>query len=232
MSEKIPDGIERKHIISAIDDLKRGVRHAFADSTRYDVVHDNRRYPPKAVLGLAAKHLTGAELGPIDFKGGLGSKCFKILSENGFRVENKQDLSMLAGLPDWLSTEEVPDAYREGAGVQLWVNRFERNARIRDKALAYHGFRCSACDFDFGVIYGALGVGFMHVHHIKPLSTIRSQYIVNPIEDLRPVCPNCHAMIHRRDPPLSVEELRALVQSMRLDEARLIGPPETDSGCP
>jgi 5-methylcytosine-specific restriction protein A len=49
------------------------------------------------------------------------------------------------------------------------------------------------------------------VHHLLPLKHIKKAYKVDPITDLRPVCPNCHAMIHRREPMLSLEELRAII---------------------
>jgi 5-methylcytosine-specific restriction protein A len=56
-----------------------------------------------------------------------------------------------------------------------------------------------------------LGEGFIHVHHLKPLAQIGEQYELDPINDLRPVCPNCHAMLHRASPALSIDALRALI---------------------
>ena len=87
MSDAIPDGITKKHVEAAIRDLRDGRKHLFADSTKYDLLDNGgRRYPPKAVLGLAANPATGGEpLGPYDFKGGLGSKCFRILVSLGYR---------------------------------------------------------------------------------------------------------------------------------------------------
>ncbi len=64
---------------------------------------------------------------------------------------------------------------------------------------------------DFGSRYGERGRDFMHVHHLLPLKHIKKAYKVDPIADLRPVCPNCRAMIHRREPMLSLEELRAII---------------------
>ncbi|RME44545.1 MAG: HNH endonuclease, partial [Chloroflexi bacterium] len=58
--------------------------------------------------------------------------------------------------------------------------------------------------------YGELGKGFIHVHHVIPLSEIDSRYEVDPINDLCPVCPNCHAMIHREEPPLTIKQLREI----------------------
>ena len=62
--------------------------------------------------------------------------------------------------------------------------------------------------FDFASVYGPLGEGFIHVHHSVPIGTIKEEYKIDPKTDLTPVCPNCHAMIHRAEPPLGVEELR------------------------
>ncbi len=59
--------------------------------------------------------------------------------------------------------------------------------------------------------YGQIGEGFIHVHHLKPLSEIGQEYEVDPIEDLRPVCPNCHAMLHRKKPPYTIEQLKDLI---------------------
>lgn len=57
-------------------------------------------------------------------------------------------------------------------------------------------------------IYGEIGNGFIHVHHLVPLSAIKENYHLDPINDLIPVCPNCHAMLHRQNPPLTPEELK------------------------
>ena len=56
-------------------------------------------------------------------------------------------------------------------------------------------------------VYGEIAKGFIHVHHLIPLSEIKENYQVNPKTDLIPVCPNCHAMLHRQDPPLTPEAL-------------------------
>ena len=61
-------------------------------------------------------------------------------------------------------------------------------------------------------VYGDMGDGFIHVHHLKDLATIGEEYEVDPIEDLRPVCPNCHAMLHRTVPAMSIEDLRAIFE--------------------
>lgn len=99
--------------------------------------------------------------------------------------------------------------YVEGARKQVRVNAYERDARARKACLKHHGFNCVICGFNFEEKYGALGKDFIHVHHLKPLALTDGEYVLNPVNDLRPVCPNCHAMLHRPEQLLSIEELRA-----------------------
>lgn len=113
--------------------------------------------------------------------------------------------------------EEIaePSWYVEGATKRVSVNIYERSAAARSACLAHHGYACAVCRFDFEATYGELGRGFIHVHHLKSLSKLDRQYEVDPINDLRPVCPNCHAMLHRTDPPMSIKNLRRLVEKCR-----------------
>ena len=96
--------------------------------------------------------------------------------------------------------EEVPErsTYSEGSVQRILVNRYERDLRAREKCLRHYGTTCALCGFDFVAVYGKVMEGFIHVHHLKSISSVGVQYEVDPIEDLRPVCPNCHAVVHRR----------------------------------
>ena len=95
----------------------------------------------------------------------------------------------------------------EGAKTRIMVNRYERSASARQACLNAHGTACTVCGFDFGERYGDLGEGFIHVHHLVDLSTIGKEYEIDGAEDLRPVCPNCHAMLHRERPALTLDNL-------------------------
>lgn len=110
--------------------------------------------------------------------------------------------------------EELPPRMRlkEGAVQRIEVNAYERNPAARRECLAHHGYACAVCTFDFAKRYGEIGEGYAHVHHLRPVSEIGEEYEIDPIHDLRPVCPNCHAMLHRARPPLSIEELRERLQ--------------------
>ncbi len=103
----------------------------------------------------------------------------------------------------------------EGAKKQIIVNFYERDAKGRRICLNHFGYTCSVCDFDFEKQYGEIGKNFIHVHHITPIASIKQTYQLNPIEDLRPVCPNCHAMLHTKNPPYSINELNEIKNSVK-----------------
>ncbi|MFA7267826.1 MAG: HNH endonuclease [Sterolibacterium sp.] len=97
----------------------------------------------------------------------------------------------------------------EGARVDVIQSRLERNLAARATCLKKHGFVCAVCDLDFEKRYGSIGEGFIHVHHLTPLAN--GERISDPAIDMRPLCPNCHAMAHRKNPPLSIDELKKLL---------------------
>ncbi len=107
--------------------------------------------------------------------------------------------------------------YEEGAVRRVLVSVYERDPAARSACLRKHGVLCAVCEMNFEERYGEIGEGFIHVHHKKPLAACRGDYQLNPEKDLVPVCPNCHAMLHTSDPPLSVEELKAAMDKRATD---------------
>jgi 5-methylcytosine-specific restriction enzyme A len=101
----------------------------------------------------------------------------------------------------------------EGAREIIQVNRYERSPANRAACIAYYGVNCQACGFNFAEVYGEIGEGFIHVHHTTPVSKLGDDYLLDPISDLVPICANCHAMVHRREPPYSITELMNLLKS-------------------
>jgi hypothetical protein len=97
---------------------------------------------------------------------------------------------------------------QEGAAKQITVNAYERNRAARDICVAHYGLNCAVCNMSFEEVYGYIGAGYIHVHHLVSISSVGQKYVVDPIRDLRPVCPNCHAMLHTANPPLSIEDLK------------------------
>jgi 5-methylcytosine-specific restriction protein A len=136
------------------------------------------------------------------------------LQGSGVRVpdESAQELDRLweeyVNMSPFRSPEEPTGSFAEGSVHRVEVNRYERDRRARSACIAHYGTACVVCGFEFERVYGTLGRGFIHVHHLTELSTVGTGHIVDPIKDLRPICPNCHAMAHREVPALSIEELR------------------------
>lgn len=118
--------------------------------------------------------------------------------------------------------EEIPSnkplKLIEGIKKTITINAYERNTIARQKCIEYWKAICSVCDFNFENKYGEIGKGFIHVHHLVPIADIGTSYQVDPIEDLRPVCPNCHAMLHKRNPPISIEELKEIITKTSLEK--------------
>ncbi len=103
----------------------------------------------------------------------------------------------------------------EGASKSVVVNAVERDPAARAACIGHYGSRCQVCGMSFAEEYGPIGEGFIHVHHLEPLKNADGEREVDPVRDLRPVCPNCHAMLHRRDPPLGLDAVRDCLESAR-----------------
>ena len=122
---------------------------------------------------------------------------------------------------DFLSPEEtsIPGntlkGQLEGNLKTITVNVYERSAKARKACIGSLGTICSVCGFDFGKIYGAIGEGFIHVHHLQDLASIGLEYEVDPVRDLCPVCPNCHAMLHKSNPSFTIAELKKIIEAQK-----------------
>ena len=115
----------------------------------------------------------------------------------------------------WVLDEEqnnqYSNEYYEGNAQQVLVNRYERNPQARKECIEKFGCKCQICEMDFEKVYGEVGKGFIHVHHITPISDKKGKmYLINPETNLIPVCPNCHAMLHKGK--LSIEDLREIIK--------------------
>ena len=122
-------------------------------------------------------------------------------------IRNDPDDGSIFRGPDELGLHD----HQEGFSYRVFVNRYERDRAARQACIDYYGSRCVVCGFSFEKRYGAIGKGYIHVHHLVPLSSVGESYQIDPVHDLRPVCPNCHAIAHQRRPPFSVEEIRTML---------------------
>lgn len=87
--------------------------------------------------------------------------------------------------------------FNEGTLMYKHITSYERNINARNEAIAFHGCYCKICNFNFKEVYGDIGEGFIEVHHIVPISSIKNNYKIDPKKDLIPLCSNCHRMVHR-----------------------------------
>ncbi len=144
---------------------------------------------------------------------------FGYWSSKGFIWEMHPQVAQALERLGWVASGEatIPEEIAwqgrivEGASRKISVNAYERNREARRECLRYYGTSCAVCEIDLELIYGPMAQGFIHVHHLKPLSEIDEEYEVNPISDLRPVCPNCHAIIHLGGKTRTIEEVRKIM---------------------
>ena len=131
-------------------------------------------------------------------------------------LEN-QDLD--TGSLETQSEEGMEEAPEGRLLTRIHVAR-ERNRKLveskRKQALKKYGkLVCEICGFDFILHYGTRGEGFMECHHLKPVAWLANGQKTH-LNDLALVCANCHRMIHRSRPWLSVEQVKELMQAARL----------------
>jgi putative restriction endonuclease len=127
-----------------------------------------------------------------------------------------EQLGWVGGASSEIPQEIVPtvDLY-EGAVKAITVNAYERSAVAREKCILHYGCACSACGLRLAEKYGDVAQGLIHVHHVRPLADVNAEYQVDPIRDLRPLCPSCHAVIHTKIPPFTVDEIRAMIEKQK-----------------
>lgn len=120
---------------------------------------------------------------------------------------------LVADEAEFLYPDEVADTRLvcEGTRKTVSVNVYERDRTARFRCIAHWGTKCTCCGISFERTYGPRGAGFIHVHHLVPLASVGAKYTLDPVADLRPVCPNCHAIIHRFDPPLSIDDVKIMI---------------------
>lgn len=121
------------------------------------------------------------------------------------------------GLRDIFSVHEIEltqedDEFSEGKLLLKKHLSRERNPKLISEAkrlfLKEHGkLFCEVCGFDFVKTYGEIGENFIEAHHIKPVSKMKDGEKTK-IEDIAMVCSNCHSMMHRKKPWLTVEQLK------------------------
>jgi hypothetical protein len=108
-------------------------------------------------------------------------------------------------------SKKAKDAiYMEGERFSITSTAIERSSKAREACIGRYGHSCYICGFNFGKSFGALGEGFIHVHHKVDISTKKLVHEVDPVKDMIPLCPNCHAMAHRKKPAVPIDKLKKI----------------------
>lgn len=113
-----------------------------------------------------------------------------------------------AALPEQIEINQ--ELFDEGFRTEIIKEVVGRNSRLIAKAKQHYPATCCICKFDFGRAYGSHGEGFIEMHHLHPISNGKRK---SSIKDLRPVCANCHRMLHRGKEMLSIEELKNIFET-------------------
>jgi predicted HNH restriction endonuclease len=152
----------------------------------------------------------------------------------GFRYEIQQEAFSRVAKPErdkkkdlMLFDESILEkdiAITEGKQHKLIQAVYERSKRLREQAIRFYSqdgqIVCAACGFDFASIYGEHGAGFIEIHHTKPIFSYdeedNQKTLKDALENVVPLCSNCHRMIHRKhNRMLTVEELRNIIANAR-----------------
>lgn len=130
---------------------------------------------------------------------------------------NSLMMGMVLSLADIVPLSDESDFLGavEGSKHKCYVNKYERNPINRKICLENKGFSCAVCGFNFKEYYGEIGERYIHVHHTVPVSSMGEQHITNPLRELFPVCPNCHAMLHTCEPPMEIEKLKYIISKQK-----------------
>lgn len=103
----------------------------------------------------------------------------------------------------------------EGRRYSVSSTAIERDRSARQKCLEHFGYSCQVCSVNFEEEYGEIGKYYIHVHHRIDLAKRETVHVVDPEKDLVPLCPNCHAMVHIKEPAMSVQQLKLIYEARR-----------------
>lgn len=139
---------------------------------------------------------------------------FDVYLEDVKSLLHSEDLNIASGTENIVSIVYNENLIlNEGQKKLSLSTTYERNSKARKICLDYYGPTCQICGFDSEKVYGLKFKGKIQVHHKVPLNEIGKSYIVDPIKDLIPVCPNCHMIIHsKKDGYYTIEEVSKMIK--------------------
>ncbi|WP_028973255.1 DUF3427 domain-containing protein [Spirochaeta cellobiosiphila] len=104
------------------------------------------------------------------------------------------------------------EVYNEGAIKRILSKTIERNKKAREECIKEYGYKCAVCGQSMENVYGEIASKIIHIHHLKEITSFTGIHNIDPKKDLRPVCPNCHAVLHIKKPCLSIEVLKKIYE--------------------
>ena len=142
----------------------------------------------------------------------LESKAFKGLFKKKINIEGTEEREpKIASSTSSILQKHKERTMTEGERKHVEFETAHRNPALRQACIDKYGYQCQCCGMNFTDLYGEeLGAQFIEVHHMKMLSTYDENRPDDYVENLVPLCSNCHSMIHHgKDGPLSLRDLRA-----------------------
>jgi hypothetical protein len=210
MGARLPHNLTREHILKTIKgiDARQIVVPPTRRSRKFVVRRGKSEYPPKYLICRAHVFLADAEW-PNIFGGGPEANNFLIARDFEIWDVSKHPAQRVGLLAEF---EDDESAFPEGRALYRLHKSLERDTRLakalKDRVLGRgNELTCQVCGFSFRKKYGNVGVGFIECHHTIPVSELRGRRKTK-IEEIAMVCSNCHRMLHRYRPWLSVEQLR------------------------
>lgn len=135
----------------------------------------------------------------------------------GFEPANKKHKFWTLELDKELrSNDLLYGEFPEGKIIERKHKARERNSKVVEIAKSnflknHKGLFCEACGFDFELIYGTIGKDFIEGHHTIPVSQMRENHLTKP-EDIVLLCSNCHRMVHKKRPWLTINEIKQIIK--------------------
>ena len=177
MPQSIPPGLKQEHVLRTLADLDGGIDHPFGQPTGYELVHDGKRYAPKAVVGLACRYSIGRILTPDEFSGGEapGQANF-VLRKLGFTVVRKGEDASEEEKPahkDWTEQEVglIVADYFDMLEAEVLGKSFKKSDHRKALAPKLKGRSDGSIEFKHQNVSGVLvELGLPYIEGYKPRS--------------------------------------------------------------
>lgn len=181
MPQSIPPGLKKEHVLQALTDLDGDIPHAYGAPTGYELVHGDKRYAPKAVIGLACRHHLGRVLQPEEFSGGEApGQANYVLRKLGFTVVRKGEAvaeEEKQAHPDWSEGEVrlIVADYFTMLEKELLGKPLNKTEHRRSLAPKLAGRSDGSIEFKHANISAVLtGLGLPYVEGYKPRGNYQS----------------------------------------------------------